>query len=85
MQDLKNFAHVDETERQFANLEEGLESTLRVVWNELKCKADAVKEHAGIPLIACFASQLNQVFINLLVNAAQAIKGHGTHHVAHRA
>jgi C4-dicarboxylate-specific signal transduction histidine kinase len=53
VQDLKNFAHVDEAERQFANLEEGLENTLRVVWNELKYKADAVKEHAGIPPIAC--------------------------------
>lgn len=78
VQDLKNFAHVDEAERQFANLEDGLESTLRVVWNELKYKADVVKEYAGIPPIACFASQLNQVFMNLLVNAAQAIKGHGT-------
>lgn len=78
VQDLKNFAHVDEAERQFANLEDGLESTLRVVWNELKYKADVVKEYAGIPPIACFASQLNQVFMNLLVNSAQAIKGHGT-------
>lgn len=78
VQDLKNFAHVDEAERQFANLEDGLESTLRVVWNEVKYKADVVKEYAGIPPVACFASQLNQVFMNLLVNAAQAIKGHGT-------
>jgi len=78
VQDLKSFSHVDEAERQLADLEAGLESTLRVVWNELKYKADVVKEYAGIPKIECFPFQLNQVFMNLLVNASQALEGHGT-------
>jgi signal transduction histidine kinase len=78
VQDLKNFSHVDESERQWANLETGLESTLRVVWNELKYKATVVKEFAGIAPIECFAFQLNQVFMNLLVNAAHAIEERGT-------
>ncbi len=77
VQDLKNFSHVDETERQWANLEEGLESTLRVVWNELKYKAEVVKEFAGLPQVKCYPFQLNQVFMNLLVNAAQALEEHG--------
>jgi two-component system NtrC family sensor kinase len=78
VQDLKDFSHVDEAERQWADLEAGLESTLRVVWNELKYKAEVVKEFAGIPPIECFPFQLNQVFMNLLVNASHAIDGHGT-------
>jgi signal transduction histidine kinase len=78
VQDLKNFSHVDESERQWADLEAGLESTLRVVWNELKYKAEVVKEFAGVPEIECFPSQLNQVFMNLLINASHAIEGRGT-------
>ena len=78
VQDLKNFSHVDESERQWADLEAGMESTLRVVWNELKYKAEVVKAFAGIPQIECFPFQLNQVFMNLLVNASHAIEVHGT-------
>lgn len=78
VQDLKNFSHVDESERQWADLEVGMESTLRVVWNELKYKAEVVKAFAGIPQIECFPFQLNQVFMNLLVNASHAIEVHGT-------
>ena len=78
VQDLKNFSHVDESERQWADLEVGMESTLRVVWNELKYKAEVVKEFAGIPQIECFPFQLNQVFMNLLVNASHAIEVSGT-------
>lgn len=77
VQDLKNFSHMDESELQLADLEAGLESTLRVVWNELKYKAEVVKVFAGIPRIRCHPFQLNQVFMNLLVNAAHAIDGMG--------
>ena len=77
VRDLKDFAHVDESERLWANLETGLESTLNVVWNELKYKATVVKEYGNIPQIECIPSQLNQVFMNLLVNAGQAIAEQG--------
>lgn len=77
VKDLKDFSHVDESERQWADLEEGLESTLRVVWNEIKYKAEVVREFGGIPQLECFPFQLNQVFMNLLVNATHAIEGHG--------
>ena len=78
VQDLKTFSHADEAEQQWANLEAGLESTLRVAWNELKYKAEVIKEFAGIPEVECFPFQLNQVFMNLLVNAAHAIVERGS-------
>lgn len=77
VQDLKNFSHVDETDCQLADLEVGLESTLRVVWNELKYKAEVVKVFAGVPQIKCYPFQLNQVFMNLLVNASHALGDKG--------
>jgi two-component system NtrC family sensor kinase len=77
VQDLKDFSHVDESERHWANLEEGLDSTLRLVANEFKFKVEVVKEYGGIPPIECLASQLNQVFMNLLVNASHAIDERG--------
>jgi len=77
VQDLKDFSHVDKAEREWANLESGLESTLNVVWNELKYKAKIVKEYGDTPQIECFPSQLNQVFMNLLINAAHAIEDQG--------
>ena len=75
---LKDFSRVDLSEWHFANLEQGLESTLNIVWNEIKYKAEVVKEYARLPEIECIASQINQVFMNLLVNAAYAIKERGT-------
>lgn len=77
VQDLKNFSHVDRAELEWADIEAGLDSTLNVVWNELKYKARVIKEYAGAPQIRCLPSQLNQVFMNLLINAAHAIEGQG--------
>ena len=77
VRDLKDFSHVDSGGHQQANLETGLDSTLNVVWNELKYKIEVVKEYGGIPAIDCFPSQLNQVFMNLIVNAAHAIEERG--------
>lgn len=77
VQNLKDFSRVDQTDRQWASLEKGMDSTLNVVWNELKYKAEVVKEYAGIAEIECIPSQLNQVFMNLLINAVQAIEQHG--------
>ena len=74
---MKEFSHVDEPELQWSNLEQGLDSTLSIVWDEISSKAEVVKEYAGIPEIECMPAQLNQVFMNLLLNAMQAIEGHG--------
>ena len=73
--DLKSFSRADGSERQLANINAGLDSTLNIAWNLLKYTCKVEKEYGDIPQILCFASQLNQVFLNLLVNAGQAISG----------
>ncbi|MCL4756876.1 MAG: PAS domain S-box protein [Rhodocyclaceae bacterium] len=74
IQDLKDFSRVDASQEwQWADLHKGIDSTLNIVNNEIKYKADVVKEYGEIPEIECLPSQLNQVFMNLLVNAAHAI------------
>lgn len=76
VQDLKDFSRLDSLpDWQLADLESGLESTLNIVQNEIKYKADVVKAYQPIPKVACLPSQLNQVFMNLMVNAAHAIDG----------
>jgi len=77
VQDLKDFSRVDQAEYQLADLNAALESTLNVVWNELKYKADVIRELGEVPKVECVPAQINQVFMNLLVNAAQAIETHG--------
>jgi signal transduction histidine kinase len=76
--DLKEFSHIDEPDWQLADLIAGLESSINVVWHELKYKADLVRKLEPLPLVRCIPAQINQVLINLLVNAAQAIGDHGT-------
>ncbi len=78
VQDLKDFSHVDKAEWQMADLHKGLDSTLNVVWNEVKYKAEVIKDYGDLPEVECIASQLNQVFMNLIVNAAHAIEKRGT-------
>lgn len=77
VQDLKDFSHVDNLEMQWADLEQGLDSTLNIVRTELDAKAEIVKEYAGLPMVECISAQLNQVFMNLLMNAMQSIEGYG--------
>ncbi len=77
VRDLKDFSHVDEAEWQEADLHKCLDSTLNIVHNEIKYKAEVRKEYGELPLIYCMPSQLNQVFMNLLVNAVHAIEDHG--------
>ncbi len=78
VQNLKSFSRVDESEYKHANLNECLESTLNIVWNELKYKATVEREYGELPETRCYPQQLNQVFMNLLVNAGHAIEGQGT-------
>ncbi len=75
--DLKGFSRVGESEWQWADLHQGLESTLNIVWNEIKYKAELVREYGDLPKVYCIPSQINQVFMNLLTNAAHAIPEYG--------
>jgi signal transduction histidine kinase len=77
VQALKDFSHVGQSDWQFADVHAGLDTTLNIVANEIKYKATVEKQYGKLPEIKCLASQLNQVFMNLLVNAAQAIKNRG--------
>jgi len=77
VQALKDFSHVGQTDWQYADVHAGLDTTLNIVANEIKYKATVEKQYGRLPDIKCLASQLNQVFMNLLVNAAQAIHNRG--------
>ncbi|CAM4198093.1 ATP-binding protein [Roseateles saccharophilus] len=78
VQDLKDFSRVDHADWQDADLNAGLDSTLNVVMNEVKYKAEVRKHYGQLPPVRCIAAQLNQVFMNLIVNAAHAIAERGT-------
>jgi two-component system NtrC family sensor kinase len=78
VQDLKEFSHVERDEpMRPSDLRKGLESTLNIVWNDLKYKAKIDKHYDEVPLVECYLSEINQVFMNLLINAGQAINDRG--------
>lgn len=75
---LKSFARVDDqSELKDADINDCIKSTLKVVWNELKYKCEVKTDYGEIPIIECCPGQLNQVFMNLLVNASHAIEKKG--------
>ena len=75
---LRSFVHLDEAELKKADIHEGIEDTLVLVQHQLKDEIKVEKNYGQIPLITCYPRQLNQVFLNLLVNSIQAIDGEGT-------
>jgi signal transduction histidine kinase len=75
---LKNFARVDEADFKKADIHEGIDSTLTIVQHQLKNRIKVEKNYGNIPMVECHPNRLNQVFMNLLVNAAQAIQNEGT-------
>lgn len=78
VQDLRDFSRIDKQEMELFNIEAGIDATLNIIQNELKYKAKIVKEYTGLESYRCIGAQLNQVFMNLLVNAAHAIETFGT-------
>src|SRR4029450_7154847 len=74
---LRNFARLDEAERKKVDIHEGIESTLTLVAQGLKRRIRVIKEFGAVREIECYPNQLNQVFMNMLVNASQAIEGEG--------
>ncbi|MCA9672482.1 MAG: PAS domain S-box protein [Myxococcales bacterium] len=76
---LRSFARLDEAQLKKANLHEGIEDTLVLTHHQTKNRIEIVKRFgADVPEINCFPGQLNQVFLNMIVNASQAIDGKGT-------
>lgn len=75
--DLKDFSHVGDAQFLPANLSAGIESTLNIINNELKYKTEVVREFDDVPEVECTISRINQVVMNLVVNAAHAIEEQG--------
>lgn len=78
---MRNFSRLDRAEMQAVNLHEGIESTLLILNNRFQAKSDSggiqlVKEYGELPLVECNAGQLNQVFMNIVANAIDAIESH---------
>jgi len=77
----REFARLDQAEMDTVDLHEGLENTLILVNHALKNRVEVVRDYGRIPQITCYPNQLNQVYMNILVNASQAIEGKGTIHI----
>lgn len=80
--DLKVFSHPAEKQMVHADLNECLRSTLNIVHNELKYKARVITDLGSIPQVRCRPGEINQVFMNILVNACHALRGPGEIRVA---
>ncbi len=74
---LRNVARLDEAALQKADLHEGIDSVLDLLSHEFEGRVDVVKEYGNIPRVACHPGELNQVFMTVLKNAVEAIKGEG--------
>jgi len=75
---LKNFTHLDKAELQRTDIIQGIENTLTVIKHELGDRISVVRRYGELPLVTGYPGELNQVFLNLLTNAAKAIEGEGT-------
>ncbi|MFC6839298.1 ATP-binding protein [Xanthomonas theicola] len=79
VRDLKDFSYSGREESwKLVDLHAGLESTINIIWNELKYKVTLDRRYGNLPLVECLPSELNQVYMNLLLNAGQAIGERGT-------
>ena len=77
VQNLKTFSRADQAEEAKVDLNECLENTISIIWNELKYKVTLNRDYGELPLTLCYAQKMNQVFMNILVNAAHAIEKQG--------
>jgi two-component system, NtrC family, sensor kinase len=77
VKNLRNFARLDESDLKQADLHDGLDSTLLLMQGSLKGTIRIIKEYGKIPMVECFPGLLNQVFMNILINATHSIENHG--------
>jgi len=75
--DLRTFSRTDDIGPQRVDLHEGIETTLNLLTKEYQDRIDVHREYGDLPLVECYPGQMNQVFMNLLLNAGQAITGRG--------
>jgi two-component system NtrC family sensor kinase len=81
VQSLKNFSAVDQEGVQSININDYLDSTVNVAWNELKDKAEVVRSYGVLPAILGRTQEIGQVFLNILRNSVQAIAERGIIHL----
>jgi PAS domain S-box-containing protein len=74
---LKSFVRLEEAPLKSVDLHEGLDSTLTLLDNQLKKRIEVIREYHPLPPVECLSSQINQVFMNILVNAIEAIPDRG--------
>jgi signal transduction histidine kinase len=79
---LRSFARLDEAELNRVDLHESIDNTLTLVHHDIKDRVEVVKDYGDVPPVVCYPSRLNQVFLNILVNASQAIEGEGEIHIS---
>jgi signal transduction histidine kinase len=82
---LKSFSRLEEPECRKASIHEEIDSALTLVHHELKNRIDVERDYGELPDVECVSGRINQVFMNLLVNAAQAIEGRGRIRITTRA
>ncbi len=75
---LKSFARPDSKEQRNYSVNEGLQSTLKILNNEIKYKCAVEEDYGEVPDIECYPGELNQVFVNIIANAVHSIEEHGT-------
>ncbi|UCD90719.1 MAG: response regulator [Desulfobacterales bacterium] len=78
VKDLKSFSRFEEAEPKYVDLNNALDTTLNIIWNELKYKTKVVKDYGNLPEVKCYPQKISKVFMNILINAAQAIEEKGT-------
>ncbi len=74
---LRNFSRLEEAKLKSVDLKESIEATLKLLTGEIKGRIEVHTDFGQLPEVTCYASQINQVFMNILSNAAQAIEGKG--------
>ena len=77
VQDLKEYSRIDSNELEECNINDCVNSTLNIIWNEIKYNCQVEKKLGELPPVLCFPQQINQVIMNLLINASQAIEDEG--------
>lgn len=73
VQSLRNFSRLDQADKKAVDIHEGIDSTLLILNHRLKQEIEVIKEYGDLPLVECYPAQLNQVFMNVLSNAIDAL------------